>query len=520
MIAIDRTRLHVSIGRLTGVLVLAGACGDAGDVTRLSSPSTGVPAPAAPNGGSAPPGGATPPGGSAGRDAAVGCLGTRRSALSVVDRSLVGGAAAYSPDRTLPDREGALATSQRERRRVAWQIAARVLRGVPLSTHASKLEGATLPAWQTWHARDDLTRLFRRLYPELSVAQRRERARFSSGAIEDAWEWNIGAVRELEAWSAERLLSYQNAVASAAEVAGLGGIYRVTYSPAASRHLLESYPEVLGCAATEAPNATAPALAAEADPSHPSCDTQRTAPSCLASEFPDAAVLVKASWQRADLKIPMPVFDTSDAGLARRLSSAHRFSWGLEDAQADPTSDAIYTLRLPNGNAFRLAGLHIMSKELEQWFWITLWWSPDANRDFGADRPRDLPAPFDNYKLCTVMTFTEGDPDPGGGFDADLPSLAGALRATYAGVGGPTWCSNPYIEAGDGNAATNCIGCHQHAGTALRSEDILANAMAFPEFGRTELLTEFPSDYVFAVNQGDDLGAMFQETEDHFSSAD
>jgi hypothetical protein len=434
-------------------------------------------------------------------------IGQRSSALSVVDRSLVGSPAPYTADGSLAPREAELVSSQRLRRQAAWQVADRVLATIPLRAELG-LPEAALPAWQTWHAKDDITRIFRRAYPELGASERATRAELGAGAIDAAWEWNDGAIQDFEGWTQGRLDAYRSGIDSSSEVAGLGGIYRVSYSPAASRHLLSSYDEVLGCVEREPDEsgqlAASTCVAAE-----------RPAPACLQSEFPDAAVIVKASWRRADLGAPMPVFDTTAAGLARRLSGAHEFSWGSADGTADPSEDEIYTLRTPSGNVFRLAGLHIMSKELEHWFWITLWWSPEPSSDFGEDRPSTLPPPFDHYKLCSVVAFDEADAEPAAGA-ASRPSLAAALAATHAGVGGPTWCSNPYLEAGAGNAATNCIGCHQHAGTQLRPEDILGSAEEFPEFGRTEVRQTFPADYVFAPTQGDDLGAMFQETEDHF----
>jgi hypothetical protein len=234
--------------------------------------------------------------------------------------------------------------------------------------------------------------------------------------------------------------------------------------------------------------------------------------------FSNDAALIKADWRRAEAGIPLSVYDTSAPALARRLSPAGPLSWDEPDGAADPGDDEIYTLRLPNGNAFRLAALHIMTKELDHWVWTTLWWSNDPNTDFGADRPLAVSEPFRHYKLCTTVAFEEQDPDPSGGFADDLPSLGAALSAAYDGVGGPSWCSNPYIENGAGNAATNCIGCHQHAGTGLRTEDILADAVHFPEHSRRRVRDDFPSDYVFAVNVGDDLGAMYQETEDHYAA--
>ena len=136
----------------------------------------------------------------------------------------------------------------------------------------------------------------------------------------------------------------------------------------------------------------------------------------------------------------------------------------------------------------------------------------------GADRPSGLPAPFDHYKLCSVVWFDESD-DVDGGFADDAPSLAAALASTGAGPGSPTWCSNPYIERGAGNAATNCIGCHQHAGTSLSTEQVLAAYDPATGAGRRRSRPSFPADYVFALRRGDDVGAMFVETEDHYAPA-
>jgi hypothetical protein len=442
-------------------------------------------------------------------------LGQSQAALSLVDRSLVGSPAEYLPDASLSEREQSLRRSQRLRREAAWNIAERVLAPVELPQTLNAADGRrTLPLWQTWHAKDDLTRIFRKLYPELLPAERAARARFSASALDAASRWNDGAIDDFEDWTLERLLAYSSAIDQASEVAGLGGIYRVGYAPAASRHLLASYPEILACRGDLADVGAAPPNAGEPAPG--ACAPDES-PACLASSFPEGAVLVKASWRRVGAGTALPVFDTSAEGLQRRLAPDTSFDWGTPDGEAEPGEDEIYTLRLPNGNVFRLAALHIMTKELEHWFWTTLWWSPEPNQDFGADRPDTLPAPFQNYKLCSVVAFDEEDPAPGGGYDQEHPSLARALRVTHAGSGGPSWCSNPYLEAGIGNAGSNCIGCHQHAGSGLRSADILGAPLVFPEHGRTQLREDFPNDYVFAPSVGDDLGAMFEETETHFS---
>lgn len=436
-----------------------------------------------------------------------------QAALTVIDRSLIGGPAGYAPDESLAARERELMTSQRARRQVAWQVAERVLAPVPLPAQLpAGAQPSQLPVWQTWHAKDDLTRIFRRAYPELSAEQQAERAALPADVLGSAWDWNDGALADFPEWTAERQSAYRAAIDGAAALAGLAGIYRVAYSPAASVRLLESYGNVLHCRENE-PSA-APPLGTALDtrcglpPSPP--------PECLTRAFAPSAAIIKASWRRAGIGLPLPAYDTSAPALQRRLSSTDP-SWEEPDAEADPSPNDIYTLRLPNGNSFRLAALHIMTKELDHWIWASLWWSPDPDTDFGADRPASLPAPWNHYKLCTVVAFDENDTAPAAGFAGQHPTLASALEASHASSGGRTWCSNPYIEEGAGNAASNCIGCHQHAGTGLSSESILADAAAFPDHSRRLVREDFPADYVFGASVGDDLGAMFRETEQHYA---
>lgn len=453
-----------------------------------------------------------PPGAAAGPLPPAGCeagaLGREQAALTVIDRSLVGSAREYPVDPGLAGRERELATSQRARRAAAWAVAARVVAPVQLDSPLAPEGSHELRLWQTWHNADDLTRIFRRLYPELTPDEQAGRAPFEPAAIDAAEAWNEGAVADFEQWTAERVAAYTSAIDSAPKQAGVGGIYRVAYAPATSQHVLENYGGVLDCRESDERVEAAPVLEG--------CGPPSFQPACLTGQFPEASVLVKASWQRLDAGTPLAAYDTSAEALAQKLAPDGTFNWGDGDRPAAPGDGDMFTLELPNGNRFGLTGLHIMTKELEHWVWVTLWWSDRPNEDFGADRPAEFPAPFDHYKLCSVVAFDEGDPDPAGG--ADDASLGRALAATHAGAGGPTWCSNPYIERGDGNAATNCVGCHQHAGTRLVSEEILADGEAFPDFSRPELRESFPTDYVFSVRTGDDLGAMFVETEEHYAS--
>jgi hypothetical protein len=240
-------------------------------------------------------------------------------------------------------------------------------------------------------------------------------------------------------------------------------------------------------------------------------------PTCLDGEMPRDAVVVKAEWRRALDGEGLPVFDTSASAMAARLDDEPEWT---ADGEAEPSPSDIYTVTLPTGARFHLPALHIMTKELDHWMWITLWYSPTPDTDFGADRPPEiaaLPGPWRNYKMCVVTQYVEEDPDPRGGFSG---SLGEALAAVHrGGPGASTWCSNPYIEHGPGNAATNCIGCHQHGGTELTTERILSE---LPHFGTTRVRNNFFTDYSWAVKGalGDDLSALVQAEVDYWDASD
>lgn len=239
-----------------------------------------------------------------------------------------------------------------------------------------------------------------------------------------------------------------------------------------------------------------------------------TLPTCLAGEMPRDAVLVKADWRRQfQVNDLLPVFNTSSERMTTRF--AGESIWN-EDGQQGPGPDDIYTMVVPStGARFRLPALHIMSKELDHWLWITLWYSPFPDTDFGADRPASLGGPWRNYKMCVATQYLEGDPDPRGGFSG---TLGDALEATSK-QNAPTWCSNPYLELGPGNAQTNCIGCHQHGGTELTAEKILADQ---PHFGNTRVRNNFFTDYLWAVKGGggEDLSAIVQAEVDYWDASD
>jgi len=533
-------------------------------------------------------------------------IGITSQGVLAEDRAILGAGGAFIPDGTLRGRADELHRSQKLRREVAWQTVARVLAPVSLNQTLPNFSDASLPAWQTWYAKDDLSRVFQYLFEGLSAPDQQARARFDQTAIDDAFGWNVTAIEDLKNWPQARWDAYLAAIDDADKLAGIGGFARVGYSPGASRHLLRSYPESLsclqdgaadpfvdtpgdstqqavreplslaGCASrtlgpyfVSAGESLIAAVGGDAVggvtltvhggalPSADDCESGGEActvngagtyyvtvtageqpvtgtvqvdyatpnadwAGCVESPFPSNSVVIKTSWHRVDFQFVVPTYDTSASALTQRLADNATAGWGLPDGEADPGPTDIYTMELPNGQRYRLAALHIMTKELDHWQWITLWWSNTPDTDFGEDRPQEvanLPGAWSNYKMCAATMFDERDPDPSGGFGATAPSLAAALASVHDGVGSPSWCSNPYLEEGPGNMATNCIGCHQHGGADVTSEQIIGDLDLFPAHGRTQLRNNFPYDYSWAVTAGDQLGLAFKQVVDFFDAA-
>lgn len=461
-------------------------------------------------------------------------------------RHLVGIADPYEADESLAEREDELRGNMAARREAAWGTVFKVLQPVPLVGLAEDIaeheeiqlpEVPEVPRFQTWYGLGDFKRVFSHLYEDLGPADRRVRAPFSPEAIDQALVWNAGALERSSSWPLQRYLDHANRLGECPDemtkeecdalfeqkaAGAAGGIARITYGPSTLTHVLENYGGVLDCLGD------LDTLSMDAEP-----DSEDNFTLCFDEEFPNDSVLVKAQWDRVGFGRKLPAWDTDADALTRRLSQSA--DWGEDgDREVDPGAKDIYTIQLRNGAVYRLAGLHIMTKELRHWQWTTLWWSDRPESDFGADRPAsiadELPSVWSNYKMCTTTFFDEEDGDIREHF-ANLPSLADALGAT--GDEGPTWCSNPYIEHGRGNAGTNCIGCHQHGGATvavdtdfddildpLDLEVLIDDEDNFPEYGRIQQREVFPADYLFSFNRVDDFSQMMKAEVDHFDFRD
>jgi hypothetical protein len=438
--------------------------------------------------------------GAAGCSSDVAPLGGAEQNAQPIDRLLLGKAAQYPADPTIASRSELLASNMAERRKLAWSIVAKIFEPVPLAA-TERVEVARraralgqpveesalrLPRFQTWYSREDILPMFDRLFRSLSDDEKRARAPFSDEALDGIFPWNATMATSLPSFTEERLAQRRREIATPEGLASLGKGGKVLMSPSYVRHVLGSYKKALGCA---------PGAGGNAD-------------GCLDGDFPYDAVGIKTRWMPSSMSVP--VFDTSADALTKTLAGEGTFT--PEKVKANPGPSQAYTMRLSEKTTSRLVALHIMTKEQKDWIWITLWWSPDPNTDFGADRPSTITGPFANYKMCVATAFDERDPAPGSHF-AD-PSLAAALDAAAAaggehaaGENPATWCSNPYLETHSKAARTNCIGCHQHGGSGINEEIILADETAFPATSRKRVRTTFPGDYAFTLDGGIDLAS-------------
>jgi hypothetical protein len=430
--------------------------------------------------------------GSAACFAEQGSVGDQESnSTTALDRLIIGKAAGYRADPDLRARAAELSASQAERRKTAWSVIQRVIEPIAIDD-----KGATLPRFQTWYGKDEIVPMFEHILLGQSEADRKAHTPPTPAMVEEAFSFAANRVTTLASFSADRLAA-RKAELAADGTASLGGQERVLMSPALVAHLLTHYDAMIRCL-DAVPDASAP----------PPSDTN-FAP-CVGEEFPPDAALVKARW--IPITGPIDVYDTSAATLTTKLGAG---DWGDPSGKANPDPSSIYTMHVEGGLDSRLVALHMVTKEIRDWYWVSMFWSDAPKTDFGADRPPEITGVWAGYKMCTVVDFDEKDTGageqalgtPSASRPSLEPSLAGALAATRA-FGSKTWCSNPYLEKGAHNALTNCVGCHQHAGTDLTTDSILST---MPDGSRGRIRENFPADYTFVTTSGLELASRMRD---------
>lgn len=393
-----------------------------------------------------------------------------KATLSLTDeqtRRLVGPAFPYDLVPVAQD----IHLNMQSRRNHAWKVFESINREVNLAG-----SNATVPVWQTWYDQAEFSRIFTTLFRELPTSQQRARAPFSPDRVKSL----------LASWgNKERIVTFEplrGADGFAEETfhgRGLSTgvqVSRTLFSPEYVEHFLLNYKRILDC--TPEYIAKFPDSYTPPDPGNFSL--------CYAAEFPPAAVMIKAVFFENTDK--MEVFDSSSRTMARAFKDDE---W--QAAKTIPVSSMndqrMFSVHFSNNEIYRLAGMHVVTKEVREWVWATFWWSETPQVDFGADREgvvKTIDPAFRNYKMCTSTHFAEGDRRPGSHYtDGTLSSLGASLTTVAEELGPTTWCANPYLEGTF--PKTNCIGCHQFSGTSSTFET-----------RRQQVRNNFPTDFTFA----------------------
>lgn len=426
------------------------------------------------------------------RDAHGDAVGAESSMMSPLDRLVIGRAMSYPADLSMRDALPELRASQAARRKTAWSIARKVLEPVALDSGRTGADGGLdttarfIPRFQTWYEKSEIQAMLDQLLRGMTRDEILAHELPTAAAIDEVFAWGAGRARSSADWTEGRLRQRLSEI-DRLGTATLGGNEPVLMSPELVGHLYAHYDRILDCIGNvPAPNDGPPSAT-------------NFAP-CVGEEFPPGAVVVKARW--APEVLPFEIFDTSAEAVSSALASGQ---WTAASRTAVPGDDAIYTMHLASGMRMRLVALHIATKELRDWNWVSLFWSDTPSADFGADRPADFTGPFANYKMCSVVAYDEEDDGAHATASASLEAAHAATRA----FGPRTWCSNPYLEHGPGNAKTNCIGCHQHGGTAHDTASVLVGPLSFPDGSRARSRENFPADYLFVTGTGLGLASMF-----------
>lgn len=404
------------------------------------------------------------------------------------ERRAVGRAQPYPADTYSEEDAERFAKSKKLRRELGWKVLAKALKPVKIAEQNlpnAPVGEKTVPLFRTFLGPNEIDLMFAKMYGDLGKERRAAGESPTDAEVDALFDYNA---KNLGQYDERAFFDRMKQVNSAEAVDGLGGNTRGAYSPGYVRHLLQDYKPLSGCNVDGFDLKTAP------------ISEEKNFTNCFSKEMPADAAVIKMSWRRNDelINTGLPVVDTSADTLKKRLSGElDEGGWKPSSYPKKPAnSSQAYTVRLADESGHSLVGLHIMTKELRHWVWVTVWWSDKPDEDFGQDRPAEIkqlgPA-WQNYKMCVVTDFEEKDPDPKGGFDG---SLGDALAATH---GRASWCSNGFIEKDAHNAQTNCIGCHQHAGDTRSLNGVLTDAQNFPEQGRLQVRKGFPADYSWAI---------------------
>jgi hypothetical protein len=363
-------------------------------------------------------------------------------------------------------------TNARERRRYAWRALDEVSQPVNLTTSDGS-RSMSVPLWYTWFDVKDFILIFedfdRRVLNE------------SARGIKTLPQTRIDELADLAmiAYTATykaQLIERYSASAKALpeetrrfrgvtpeERGSLRPLNATFFSPSLLKHYLVNAERLRNCRNSKVGPRE---IASNLQPPQRPRDSANVWALCFDSEFPRDAVAVKASWSYGKGKVP--VYDTSFKSMVKMWVDARTTRGMYFDAGEREIHDhETFAIRTSDEQYWDLIGLHVTTKEVDEWIWASFWWSPTPNEDFGSDRPAGLASAFpafSNFKMCAQSGFDEGDQRPSESWKGERneKTLGYILDLIKSETGGHQWCANPYFETTF--TRSSCAHCHLQAG--------------------------------------------------------
>lgn len=355
-------------------------------------------------------------------------------------------------------------------RQIAWKIWADM--SAPLSDRPY-----SFPKWQSWYAREDLQRIFHYLYKKIGKEARQKRRAFTAEEIGLALEWHDKKQFLEPDWDRSRFERWLEKFDTELKQKSIPGMSKVLMNRTALTYFLTHYQLMHDCA------------------------WQKPLPAiCKEISFPQYSAFVKTAWRRGDDDFAVPSFSSELQELAQHLAAD---SW-QQNASWIPQNHQSYQIQTQAGHTFHLTGIHTSIKLDPNWFWISLWLGTAANSGFGLDKPTELMKQWGYYEICATLGFDALKIEASNEALAPLTTAAQMAQSSSQA----SWCSNPYLETGENNHLTNCIGCHQHAGSAWTDLEF-RNRLKFDLASMTLDSQTSSTDFIWSIFNGPDPLATY-----------
>ncbi|MFI5299297.1 MAG: hypothetical protein ACHREM_14475 [Polyangiales bacterium] len=204
---------------------------------------------------------------------------------------------------------------------------------------------------------------------------------------------------------------------------------------------------------------------------------------------PDAKGNPPDTWKRAVAIDPnrdvVPAGESTDVTIGGRQLNARVVSLSQfyhvaisSDEELASARAALKDQTLQLGDFAVLVGMHVTTKEIDDWVWGTFWWHDRASDGrYAADRTPDVPGVFRNYLMEVSLS-------------ADVPK---------DDDGGAHVCFNPWLEARFVNGLhSNCLSCHQRA--AFPASDFLPVTRGATQPGDPYFKGMTRVDFLWSIN--------------------